>query len=213
MRDRLLVLVALLVTPLVAGCAQIQFFQVSPSTACPGEPVEIRWQASGNVGNVTLNAVPPLEGMGEVPDAGSRSFAPMQSTRFTLKAPGLLKSDQREWDVQVVPGQSSRLLGGVARCGGDPQSVLTSFSIRQKDTSSRVRAVLITNHYHRPLLVNREGMETEIPPNGTTDHFKNVPVTGTWTVRTPVGNNESCENVLDAVAYRLTIKTQMACGL
>ncbi len=212
MHDRLLILAAVLITPLIAGCAQIKSFSVAPSTVCPGETVKIGWQASGNNGNVTLDAVPPLEGTGEVATEGSRSFTPTQSTRFVIKAPGLLKSDQREWDVLVIPSQSSRLLGGVAQCGGDPQSVLTSFTIQQKDTSSRVRAVLITNNYHRPLWVSKEGMEVEIPPNGTTDGFKNAPVTGTWTVRTPVGPDEACESVLDAVAGRLTIKTQMSCG-
>ena len=212
MHDRLLVLATVLITPLIVGCAQIKSFSVAPSAVCPGETVKIDWQASGNNGNVTLNAAPPLEGTGDVATEGSRSFAPTQSTRFVIKAPGLLKSDQREWDVLVIPSRSFRLLGGVAQCGGNPQSVLTSFTIQQKDTSSRVRAVLITNSYHRPLWVGKEGMEVEIPPNGTTDGFKNMPVTGAWTVRTPVGTDEACESALEAVAGRLTIKTEMRCG-
>ena len=112
----------------------------------------------------------------------------------------------------VIPSQSSRLLGGIAQCGGDRESVVTSFTIQQKDTSSRVRAVLITNSYHRPLWVSKEGMEVEIPQNGTTDGFKNVPITGTWTVRTPVGPAEACERALEAVAGRLTIKKHVSCG-
>ena len=67
-----------------------------------------------------LNAVPSLEGVGGGPAEGSRSFAPTQDTRFILEVPGLLKSAQREWDVTVVPSQSSRLLGGVAQCEGSP---------------------------------------------------------------------------------------------
>jgi hypothetical protein len=212
MHNRRLVMATLLITPLIAGCAQIKSFSVAPSTVCPGETVKIDWQASGNSGSVTLDAVPALEGMGDVATEGSRSFTPAQSTRFVLKAPGLLKSAQREWDVLVIPSQSSRLFGGVAQCGGDARSVLTSFTIQQKDTSSRVRAVSITNNYHRPLSVSKEGVEVEIPPNGTTDGFKNVPVTGTWTVRTPIGPREACESALNAVAGRLTIKTEMRCG-
>jgi hypothetical protein len=212
MHDRLLILATVLITPFIVGCAQIKSFSVAPSTVCPGETIKIDWQASGNNGNVILDAIPPLAGTGEVATEGSRSLAPTQSTRFVIKAPGLLKSDQREWDVLVIPSQSSRLLGGVAQCGGDRQSVLTSFTIQQKDTSSRVRAVLITNRYHRPLSVSKEGVEIEIPPNGTTDGFKNAPISGTWTVRTPVGPDEACESALEAVAGRLTIKTQMSCG-
>jgi hypothetical protein len=209
MRDRSAISVILLIVPLIAGCAQINFFSVAPSTVCPGETVEIDWEASGKV---ALSAAPPLEGMGEGPAEGSRSFTPTQSTRFVLKAPGLLKSDQREWDVQVIPRQSSRLLGGVAQCGGNPPSVSTSFTIQQKDTSSRVRAVSVANNYNRQLSVSKEEVEVEIPPNGTTDRFKTTPITGTWTVRTPVAPGENCDTALDAVRGRLTIKTQMSCG-
>jgi len=147
--------------PLIVGCAQIKSFSVAPSTACPGEAIKIDWQVSGNSGSVILDAIPPLKGTGEVAAEGSRSLTLMHSNRFVLKAPGLLKSEQREWDVLVIPSQSSRLFGGVAHCGGNPQSVLTSFTIQQKDTSSRVRAVSIANNYHRPLSVSKEGVESK----------------------------------------------------
>lgn len=209
MRDRPGISVILIIAPLVAGCAQIKYFYVAPSTACPGETVKIDWEATGKV---TLDAVPPVAGIGEGPAEGSRSVIPSQSTRFTLKATGLLKSAQREWDVQVIPGESSRLLGGIARCGGNPPLVSASFTIQQKDTSSRVRAVSVANNYKRQLSVTKEETEVEIPPNGTTDRFKTTPITGIWTVRTPVAPDETCDNALDAVRGRLTIKTQMSCG-
>src|SRR5687768_4912007 len=206
--NRFAVLALLLITPLIEGCAQIKSFSVAPSTVCPGETVGIDWKASGDV---VLNAVPPLKGDGSGPAEGSRSFAPRQSTRFVLKVPGLLKSVQREWDVEVIPSQSSRLLGGVAQCGGNPTFVSTSFTIQQKDTSARVRAVSVSNNYDRPLSVIKENIEVQIPPNGTTDRFKNMSVMGIWTVRTPVAGDEVCDSALDAVRGRLTIKTQMSC--
>ena len=208
MHDRFVVLTTLLIVPLVAGCAQIKSFSVTPSIVCPGETVGVAWKASDKI---ALDAVPPLEGTGEGPAAGSRSFAPVKNTRFTIKVPGLLKSAQREWDVQVVPSQSTGLLGGVAQCSGSPQSVSTSFTLQQNDTSSQVRAVLIANNYNRQLVVSKEGIEVEIPPNGTTDRFKNVPVTGTWTVLTPLAPDEACDDALKAVKGRLTIRTQMRC--
>ncbi|SEK68708.1 hypothetical protein [Nitrosovibrio tenuis] len=207
--DRLLVLTTLLLTPFIAGCAQIKLFSVAPSTVCPGETVQIDWKASDRV---MLNAVPSVEGVGEGPPEGSRSFMPTENTRFILNVPGLLKSAQREWDVTVIPSQSSRLLGGVAQCGGNPPFASASFSIQQKDSSSRVRAVSVGNNYHRHLVVSKDDIEVEIPPDGSTDGFKNASVIGTWTIRTPLGTNEACENVLDAIRNRLTIKTQMSCG-
>jgi hypothetical protein len=210
--DRFAVWATVLLTPLIVGCAQIKSFTVAPSTICPGETVKIDWLVSGNAGNVTLDAVPAVEGMGEGPAEGSRSVVPTQNTRLTLKVPGVVKSAQREWDVQVIPNQSFRLLGGIAQCGGDPQSVSTSFTIQQKDTSSRVRAVLITNSYPRHLSISKDGVEVDVPPNGATDRFKNTSIIGTWVIRSPVGPDEACDNALKAVARRLSIKTQMNCG-
>jgi hypothetical protein len=208
MRDLCVVSIILLSAPLIAGCAQIKSFSVAPGTICPGETVEINWEASGRV---VLKAAPPLVGMGEGPPEGSRSFSPMQNTRFTLEAPALLKSDQREWDVQVIPSLSTRLLGGIAQCDGSPPFVSTSFTIQQKDTSARVRAVSIANNYDRRLLVGKEGIEVEIASNEATDRFKTTSITGTWTVRTPVAPGEDCDKALEAVKGRLTIKTEMTC--
>lgn len=212
MPDRFAVWATLLATPLIVGCAQIKSFTVAPSTICPGESVRVDWLASGNSGNATLDSVPVLAGTGEVPEEGSRFFKPGQNTRFILKVPGALKNAQREWDVQVVPDQSSRLLGGIAQCGGEPRSVSASFTIQRESTSARVRAILITNNYPRPLSISKDGMEVDIPPSGATDGFKNTSIIGTWTIRSPVGPGEACDNALKAVARRLTIKTQMNCG-
>jgi hypothetical protein len=208
MQDKFVVLTTLLIAPLIAGCAQIKSFSVTPSIICPGETVEVDWKASNKI---ALEAAPPLEGAGEGPSEGSRSFVPTENVRFTVKVPGLLKNAQREWDVQVIPSHSTLLLGGVAQCGGSPQSVSTSFTLQQKDTSSRVRAVSIANNYNRTLGVSKEDIEVEILPNGTTDRFKNSSVIGTWTVRTPLASDETCDNALDAVRGRLTIRTQMSC--
>jgi hypothetical protein len=209
MRDRLAILATLFLTPLIAGCAQIKSFSAAPSTVCPGETVQIDWEASDKV---MLNAVPSLKGVGEGPAEGSRSFAPTQNTRFILEVAGVLKNAQREWDVTVVPSQSSRLLGGVAQCEGNPPLVSASFSIQQKDSSSRIRAVSIENNYHRTLKVSKDDIEAEVAPNSATDRFKNVPVIGTWTIHAPLGVGEACNNVLEAVRSRLTIKAQMSCG-
>ena len=208
MPERFQAWAALLITPLIAGCAQIKYFSVVPTTICPGETVQIDWKASDKV---TLDAAPPLPGTGEGPAEGSRSFSPTQNTRFTLKVPALLKSAQREWDITVIPTQSSRLLGGVAQCEGHPASATASFLIEQKDTSSRVRAISVANNYHRPLKVSKDNVEAEIAPGSTTDQFKNVPVSGAWTIRAPVSLEETCDAVLESVRNRLTINTQMSC--
>jgi hypothetical protein len=173
--------------------------------------VKIDWAATGNHGSVTLDAVPPLSGTGEVPAEGSRMLHPAENTRFILKAPGVLKSAQREWDVQVVPGKSARIWGGVAQCTGEQPSVSTSFTLQQQDTSSGIHAELVTNNYPRPLIVRKDGVEVEIPPKGGTDRFRNVTTVGTWTITSPVPPEETCDSALAAVANRLTITAQMSC--
>ncbi|PTR16396.1 MULTISPECIES: hypothetical protein [unclassified Nitrosospira] len=206
--ERLLVLAMLCITPWMTGCAQIKSFSVAPSTVCPGETVEINWTASDKV---TLNASPPLAGEGEGPAEGRRALAPERSTRFTLTVPGLLKGDQREWDVHVIPRQSDRLLGGIARCD-DARFVTTSFTIEQTAMSSRARVASIANRYDRALIVIKDDIVVEIPSHGATDRFKTVPLVGAWVIRTPVAQNETCDTALDAVSGRLTIKTVMSCG-
>lgn len=209
--DRTLVLAALLAAPFLAGCAQIKTFIVAPSTICPGETVKVDWAASGTHASVTLEAVPPLAGTGEVPAEGSRTLHPVENTRLILKAPGVLKSAQREWDVQVVPGKSARIWGGIAQCSGQPPSVSASFTIRKQDTSARIHADMVANSYRRPLIVRKDGVEVEIPPKGETDRFGNVPALGTWTIASPVAPEETCDSVLAAVARRLIVKAQMSC--
>jgi hypothetical protein len=210
--DRSLILAALLAAPFLAGCAQIKTFNVAPSTICPGETVKIDWAASGNNASVTLDAVPLLAGMGEVPVEGSRMVNPAESTRFILKVPGTLKSAQREWDVQVVSGKSARTWGGIAQCSGQPQSISVSFTVQQQDASSGIHAELVANNYPRPLIVRKDDLEVEIPPKDGTDRFKNVPAMGTWTITSPVLPEETCENALAAVARRLTVNMQMSCA-
>ena len=205
--DRILVLVMLSITPWITGCAQIKSFTVAPSTICPGESVEITWKASDAV---SLRASPPLAGEGEGPAEGARSLAPERSTRFTLKAKGLLKSDQREWDVQVIPSQAERFLGGLGRCEDD-RFVTTAFTIEQEATSPHVHAVSIVNQYKRPLMVSKDGIEVEIPANSATERFNAVPVAGVWTIRARVGPDETCGDALDAVSGRLSIRTRMSC--
>ncbi len=207
--NMLLVLAMLVATPVIAGCAQIRSFNVSPGTMCPGEKVNIDWKASGDV---VLTTVPSTQGEGAGSAEGTRSFTPKESTRFVLKVPGLLRDAQREWDVEVIPGQSERLLGGIAECGGSPAFVSTSFTLAPEDISARVRAVSVENGYRRALLVNKGGREVEIFPNSATDRFKDMPVAGAWTLRAPVGDGENCDGALDAVRGRLTIRTQMSCG-
>jgi len=208
-RDTLLVLAMLIATPVVAGCAQIRSFMVTPSTACPGEKVVVDWTASGEV---VLNAIPPLQGEGTGPAEGSRSFAPKESTRFVLRVRGLLRNAQREWDVEIIPSQSARLLGGVAECSGNPAFVSTSFTLAPTDTSARVRAVSVENSYTRSLQVRNGEMEVEIFPNSATDRFKDRPITGTWTIRAPVASGETCDGALETMRGRLAIRTQMSCG-
>ena len=208
-REMWLVLAMLIATPVVAGCAQIRSFAVAPGTACPGEKVIVDWKASGDV---FLATVPSMQGEGAGPAEGSRAFTPTESTRFVLKVPGLLRDAQREWDVEVIPSQSERLLGGIARCGGNPAFVSTSFTLAPEDISARVRAVSVANGYARALLVNKGGREVEIFPNSATDRFKNMPVAGVWTLRAPVGGGESCDGALEAMRGRLTVRTQMSCG-
>ena len=197
------------ITPWISGCAQSSHFPWHPARYAR----ERRSRLIGRLRTPLHCKRFPAVGGGrrEGRRKGARSLAPERSTRFTLKATGFLKSDQREWDVQVIPSQSARLLGGIARCD-DARFVTTSFTIEQKDTSARTRAVSIANHYQRPLIVSKDAIEVEIPPNSATDRFNAVPVAGSWTIRAPVGAERDLRYCAGGCPRPADHNNKMSCG-
>lgn len=61
------------------GAPQIQVFEITPASVQRGQNVTVRWQTSGA-------AKVRMAPFGDLPAAGSRTFAPTQTANYTLKA-------------------------------------------------------------------------------------------------------------------------------
>jgi hypothetical protein len=96
---------AALLTPLIAGCAQIKF-SVVPTTICPGETVQIDWFSD----KVTLMLRPAAREREKVLRRGQIVLSyEMHDSR---SGSGIAQECPAGWDITVIPTQSSRLLGG-----------------------------------------------------------------------------------------------------
>jgi hypothetical protein len=193
---------------LLTGCARIRDFTVAPRTACPGESVLARWDV--RTGQTVLEATPPLDGLGEKPQQGQQVLSPTANTRITLKANALFTSDQREWDVVVVPASLATSFGENARCENDEPTV--SFSLSEAQVSRQSRAIVVKNPYARPITIAKDGIAMTLAPKTETDRFKGMPLIGDWTVRAPVGPGEKCIDALRDVGERLIFRAQLSCA-
>jgi hypothetical protein len=191
------------------GCAQISQYDVQPTRVCTGDSVTVTWKATGSV---TLVATPAIAGLGDRPSAGTASVAIAANTRLVLTASRLFGSAQREVDVVTAPGSPPKPFGGLATCDQLSRLVQVSFTLGPDQIASTVQAVGVTNPYDRILTVTKDDVSDNISPQGTSGLFKALPATGAWTVKTPLGDGETCDQALGAVSDRLVVMLQMSCG-
>ncbi len=195
---------------LLAGCAHIVDFDVSPRTICPDEQVFATWDVGA--GQTKLEAKAPLEGLGVKPQQGRQSFSLASSTTFTLKTVAPFHSEQREMDVTVLAASSMSRFGEIAHCEADTAAPTVSFVVSDKDVSRASRALVVRNPYTRPITVQKDGIEVTLAPKMETDHFKDISMIGAWTIRAAVGQGETCSAALHDVGERLIFRTQLGCA-
>jgi hypothetical protein len=202
---RLAVLIyAVPVLALCAGCASISAFSANPRTVCAGDPVTVTWAA---VGDVTIAAEPPMTEIGPKESSGSQRFVVDRDTRFTLKARRLLSCESTEADVVVAP--PAREYGGVAVCSSAERAIALTVPLGERQVSS---ALKVTNANARPVVIGKGAVQETIPPGGRSAAFDREPVAGTWTLRADLTPGESCEGALRALASRLTFRVGFGCG-
>jgi len=191
-----------------AGCAAISEYSVVPTRVCPGELVTVSWKAAGSV---TLEGTPPVEAP-DLPSEGQTSVKIAASTRLVITAHRLWSSDQREWDVVVMPGAPAKPFGGLATCDEAARTIAVSFSITDQQMSGTGRALRLSNPYDRAVTVRIGEVEQTLSPKASTDAFRQVPAQGNWTIKTPLLAEETCSSGLLAVGSRLAVKLQTSCG-
>jgi hypothetical protein len=191
------------------GCAEIAEYDVQPTRVCAGESVTLRWKATGAV---TIDATPPLPGLGARPSEGSASVAVPQDTRFVLTAKRAFGSKQREWDVVALPNAAPKPFGGLADCDDSARAATVSFALGPPQISEGLRALEVANPYDRTLVVSKDAVKATLAAKASTAAFAQAPARGAWTIEAPLGAGETCDQALDALAQRLVAMFTMSCG-
>jgi hypothetical protein len=198
----------------VVGCAQVTHFDAQPRTVCAGDSVQLNWSASGSV---ALQSEPPTPQTGPKPSNGSERIAVSADTRFLLVAKRLWTSDKAERDVKVTP--KSMEYGDDASCDAAGNSISAKFTLDSPQLSSTLKVRSITNKNHRTVVLQKAGacnaaggcVPVTLDDAGTTAELAG-PATGQWTVTAPLRQGEQCHDALTAVANRLSLQFNLACG-
>lgn len=190
----------------LAGCASIQHFSVSPRTACNGDTVIAEWSAAGQV---RLTATPPLQGTDIQVEHGEKAFVVKQSTHFVLTARRLFGSKSAEADVEVAPREHS--YGAVATCNAQTRLISTDLTLDHQ-LSSNFSVATVSNPLNRNLRVDKAGKTQVLTPHGHSDAFRGDPTQGTWRLASPLGSGESCDTAMRSIRQRLQMQLELICG-
>jgi hypothetical protein len=212
-------LVCLLLATLSSGCLpkpQIYRFTATPQVACPGDEVTLHWETNGPVRITATPEVPSLRGNNP---SGSQSVTIRGPTRFhieTYRVFGLKKeltenevlSPPREREYGPPPdteGQSP------FTCSEQTRALEASFQLADKELSPNVRAGQLRNMNARSLVITRGEVSETVGELAWTHGFEEQPVQGLWKLRVPLDEGESCEDAIESVDGRLSIKFQLSC--
>jgi hypothetical protein len=196
------------------GCAQVTHFDAQPRTVCAGDSVQLNWSARGSV---ALQSEPPIPQTGPEPSDGSELVAVGADTRFLLVAKRLWSSDKAERDVKVTP--KTMEYGDYASCDAAGSSLSAKFTLASPQLSPTLQVRSITNKNHRTVVLQKAGacnaaggcVPVTLDDGGTTTELAG-PATGQWTVSAPLRQGEQCHDALTAVANRLSLQFNLACG-
>ncbi len=191
---------------MLAGCASIHHFAVSPRTACSGDTVVADWSAAGQV---QLSSTPSLQGTGKQPDHGQKPFLVHQSTRFVLTAKRLFGSKTAEADVSVAPRERS--YGTVASCDAESRRISADLTLEHQ-LSGSFSVATVGNPLDRQLRVAKAGKTQTLPPHGRSNAFRGEATRGVWQLSSPLAPGETCESAMRSIRQRLQMQLQLICG-
>ena len=168
----------------------------------------VTWKANGKV---SLDAQPPVPGIGPKADQGSESFVVDHDTRFVLHTRALLSSDHAESDVLV----SKRTLdyGTFADCSPDSRAIVSSVEVKEISPQIKLKGVININA--RDVAIQPEGVgtpEVMVPASGRTESFQGQPAAGRWTIKSALGPGETCNGALKQVSRKLLMTLEIDCG-
>lgn len=192
-----------------AACSgKIHQFAPSAKVVCPGQPVKLTWKASGST---RLTAEPPLDGLGSVPEEGSRDVTITRSTLFTLSAARTGGTARRQQEVTLGEGLDVSIGEATSTC--DASGVSATAVVAAEEWDDRLRIGTIdTSVLGRPITIERDGRTVDVGAAQTTDAFTGEKVSGTWIIRSPLRAGEQCGVQESGIPAALSFKVRVGCA-
>jgi hypothetical protein len=211
-------LLSILFAALLGGCLPkplIYRFTTTPSVACPGDEVTLRWETNGPV---RIEATPEVAALGGKKASGQQTVTIHGPTRFRLEVSrvfGLKKqltenevlSPPRELEYGIVDAEGESHFTCSTRTG----ALESSFQLDDTHLSPNVRLGQVMNMNARSLVIHKGEVSETMEEGATAPGFEGQPAQGRWQLRVPLEEGESCEDALESVDGRLIIKLQLSC--
>jgi magnesium chelatase family protein len=144
--------VVVIVGSMAACMPKIIAFQANPHQVCMGQGTTLSWEVRGEA---MLSAKPPLAGVGPVDPVGSRMFAPVETTMFTMTATHQGQEAFAKQEVVVRAMESEQLI--VLRTRPEsPDGLVAVETLPPADWDDLLRIDTIAGQSGRPLRIVHE---------------------------------------------------------
>ncbi len=193
----------------MAACMpKIAAFQADPQQLCMGQSTTLSWQVRGEA---RLSAQPPLAGVGAVDSVGSRLFAPVETTLFTMTATHQGQEAFAKQEVVVRAMESQQPI--VLRTRPVPPDGLVAVeTLPPADWDELLRIDTIAGQSPRPLRIVHEGRDVLLPADGSvSDQLRGTKVSGRWEIHAELLPGEVIGDPAHAPPDRLRLLAHLSC--
>lgn len=193
----------------MAACMRkIVAFQANPHQLCMGQSTTLSWEVRGEA---MLSAQPPLGDVGPVDPVGSRMFAPVETTMFTMTATHQGQEAFAKQEV-VVPAMESERLIVLRTRPESPDGLVVIETLPPADWDDLLRIDTMAGLSGRPLRIVHEGRDVLLAADGSaSDQLRGTKVSGRWEIHTGLLPGEVIGDPAHAPPDRLRLLAHLSC--
>ena len=200
--------VVVVVGSMAACMPKIIAFQANPHQVCMGQGTTLSWEVRGEA---MLSAKPPLAGVGPVEPVGSRLFAPVETTMFTMTATHQGQEAFAQQEV-VVRAMTSEQLIVLRTQPESPDGLVAVETLPPADWDDLLRIDTIAGQSGRPLRIVHEGRDVFLAADGSaSDQLRGTTVSGRWEVHAGLLPGEAIGDPAHAPPDRLRLLAHLSC--
>jgi hypothetical protein len=197
-----------LVSFLAACSPKIVAFQANPHQLCLGQRTMLSWEVTGEA---RLSAKPPLAGTEPVDVVGSRLFAPVETTLFTMTATHHGQEAFAKQEV-VVHARDSEQLIALQALPEDTRSLVAIETLPPEDWDDLLRIDTIAGQSQRRLRIVHDGRDVVLPADGNaSEQLRGTTVSGRWEIHAELLPGEVIGDPAHAPPDRLYLLVHLSC--